>query len=337
MSTKVNDINEDITEYLTRATRTSSQLVHSKAIPIPYLIEPFLIRSQFHIITGKIGSMKSFFSLYLAGQLAEKGENVIYIDKENGIMQIEARARLLDLPDVDNLQYWSERPNMDKSLIPPDFRKIALYEQIIKTIKQPILIFDTLNRFGGGSLDENSVKDVTRLTEPLISLARKGATLLVIHQAGKESPSFNGQAPYLRRYRGSSEIGGACDQAYQIINHKQLSPSSASFTIQCFKTRWLPFEDQHIVFDAGSFYTLPKHIPDAETFLEIRSKITKYLKQCPEVRKQEITEALGSKKWGNYRTESVGWLLDNCRKNYWMKLQGTLPNSIVYKNIPEMK
>ena len=48
-----------------------------------------------------------------------------------------------------------------------------------------MIIFDTLNRFAPG-LDENSVKDTTFITDSLMSLRNKGATIIALHQVGKE-------------------------------------------------------------------------------------------------------------------------------------------------------
>jgi hypothetical protein len=325
---------ENALEFLKKVCKTSSQLVHGETKPIPYIIKPYLIRGSFTLMTGKIGTMKSLFSLHLAGIAAEKGENVIYIDKENGIHQIESRAKLLGLPPVDNLLYWSDRPGLELDEQPPTFEKLAIYREIVKDLDQPILMFDTLNRFGGSGVDENSVKDTTtKLTNPLIQLCRRyGATLWVIHQAGKSSMDSG----FTRSYRGSSEIGGACDQGFQIIDYKQLDPDQASFTIDCFKSRWRSFSPIRMCFDTGEFHEVPKQVADAMELVAIKQSMWKYLEKFPSgCRKQEITQALKSKSLGNFSGVAVEYVLDHCGKNSWTKTVGPR-NSNVYRYIPKI-
>lgn len=329
MSNVYDPSKESIDEFFSRSAQTSSELIHSKPTPIPYLIDPLIIAGNYHILTGPIGNMKSYFSLWVAGKLSET-HKVLFVDKENGLLMIEARARNLGLPDTDNLIYWCERPGMKKEEVPPDFKTgFSFYEYIARTWNKPCLIFDTLNRFGPG-LDENSVKDMTFITDKLIRLRNLGCTVIALHQVGKPSIESGYQT-----YRGSSEIGGGMDIGLTIKNFKQINDHSASFTIHCFKTRWLPFADQRIVFDSGDFYVLPHFIKNSSVFFALRQGITNYLKQCPEVRGNEIMEVMSSKKWGGFSKNSTQWILSQCRHNYWMKLEGG-GNSFTYKNIPSV-
>lgn len=336
MSKENDKKDENRLEFLKRVCKTPAQLVHGESKPIPYIIKPYLVRSSFTLFTGKIGTMKSMFSMYLAGVAAEKGENVVYVDKENGIHQIESRAKLLSLcPDpAGNLFYWSDRPGLKEDEGPPNFGKLKVYEEIVRDLKQPLLLFDTLNRFGG-SCDENSVSETTRqLTTPLITLCRShGASLLAIHQAGKS----NMDTGFTRSYRGSSEIGGACDQGFQIMDFKKLDPDLSSFTIECFKSRWRSPIPARMCFDAGEFHELDKTVADAKQLVAIKQSIWKYLEKFPSgCRKQEIIQGLKSKDNGNFGGNAVEYVLKECGDNYWIKTQGPR-NSNVYKYIPKIE
>ena len=325
------NVDDSIDEFLERSARTSSQLIRSQVRPIPYLVDPLIIKGNYHLITGPIGNMKSYFSLWLAGKLANQGEKILFVDKENGLLMIEARARNLSLPDTNQLIYWCERPGMKAEEVPPDFKTgFKFYERIAREWDKPCFFFDTLNRFGPG-LDENSVRDMTFITDCLIKLRNLGCTIVALHQVGKPSLETGYQ-----NYRGSSEIGGGMDIGLTIKNFKQLNNYSASFSIHCFKTRWLPLKDQKIVFDTGNFYTLPEYISNSRMFFGLRKSLTKYLDQCPEVRLDELVESMSAKKWGGFPQSATTWMLMNCRRNYWMKLEGPL-NSFVYKNIPTVK
>ena len=325
---------EDLSEFLEKATQTSSQLVDSEPIAIPYLIDPLIIRGNLHLLTGPIGNMKSYLSLGIAGKVAAAGSKVVFVDKENSLLMVESRARALELPKTDKLVYWCERPSMAKAEIPPDFRTgFKLYEKIIQMWKQQgedvVIFFDTLNRFSSGGHDENSVQHMAVITERLIALRNLGATVIALHQVGK--PSENGY----RDYRGSSEIAASVDIAHTIKGFRSEGENSASFTIQQFKTRWLPHSPIQTVFDLGNFYFLPDFL-DIKTYFSCRQSVTRYLAQSPNAREDEIKEVLSSRAWGNFPKQATNWLLNNCRKNYWMKTQGKL-NSFVYSNIPSIK
>ena len=325
------DANEPLDNFLEQCTQSSSQLVNSKPTPIPYLLDslPLIIRGNYHLLTGPVGNMKSMLSLYLAGELSKK-EKVLFVDKENGLLMIEARARALRIPETENLYYWCERPGMSKEETPPDFKTgFKLYERIVREWKSPVLIFDTLNRFCPGA-DENSVKDMTFVTDCLMKLRNLGATVIALHQVGKPSIEKGYQ-----NYRGSSEIAGGMDIGLTIKNFTQATENSASFTIHQFKTRWLPHPPIQVVFEFGIFNFLPEFM-NPERFFSLRKAVTEYLSKNPEVRGEEIKQAMSSKSYGGHPVKATSWMLANCWKNYWIRLDGPM-NSFVYKNLPIAK
>ena len=316
---------QDINDFLKHSAQTSTQLVNSEPVPIPYLLDPLIIKGNYHLLTGPIGNMKSYFSLWLGSQLAESGQNVLFVDKENSLLMTESRARKMNLTDSENFIYWCERAGMSRDQAPPDFKQgLHFYKKVIELWDNPVLIFDTLNRFAPG-VDENSVKDTTFITDSLMSLRNKGATIIALHQVGKPS-----EGSY-QHYRGSSEIGGGSDIGLTIRGFNRNS-QGAYFSLNCFKTRWLPFSDLSIVFDTGQFYILPDSM-QPNKFFNMRKSITEYLTNCSNVKSDEIVEAMNTKKFGHHTAKDVKWILNNCRKNHWLKIEGG-GNSFVYKNMP---
>ena len=108
----------------------------------------------------------------------------------------EARARKMNLTDSENFIYWCERAGMSREQAPPDFKQgLSFYKKVIELWDNPVLIFDTLNRFTTG-IDENSVKDTTFITDSLMALRNhaNGATIIALHQVGK--PSERGYQNY---------------------------------------------------------------------------------------------------------------------------------------------
>ena len=68
-------------------------------------------------------------------------------------------------------------------------------------------------------------------------------------------------------------------------------------------------------------------------FFNMRKSITEYLTNCSNVKSDEIVEAMNTKKFGHHTAKDVKWILNNCRKNHWLKIEGG-GNSFVYKNMP---
>ena len=75
-----------------------------------------------------------------------------------------------------------------------------------------MIIFDSLRRFH--DRDENSATQMSKVLRWLRRLARRGATVVVIHHQDK-SKTFN--------YRGSSDILAGVDVALALSKEKKMS------------------------------------------------------------------------------------------------------------------
>lgn len=327
---------ESLSEFFDSAAQTGNQLLNTKPTPIPFLFKDLgIVKGTSTILTAPIGSMKSFLSLWLSGQIVANNPKcrVLYVDKENTLASIQARARAMfnDMEEeaLSRLIFWCEMPNAAKEHVPPDFHHgLKFYQRVAKEWgPDTVIVFDTLNRFFQG--DENSVKDTSFVTNSLVSIRNAPATVISLHQVGKPSHDTG----KFQTYRGSSELGGGCDHALTLKNFKQINNHSASFTAHCFKTRWLPMSDRTWVHDRGAFYQLqPDCVVNPNQFFDLRSGITRYLIKSPGARVDEIVQTLNSNKNGSFPQSATRWMLANCCKNYWMQLKSG--NAFIYKNIP---
>jgi hypothetical protein len=179
---------------------------------------------------GKEGLGKSFFALDMAlcvasgrdwkGREVRRGE-VVYVNAEGG-GGIKTRIRAwVEANTNENLEGFRVLPRQ------VDFQdseiNILIDEINVAQISPKLIVIDTLARcFGGG--DENSAGDMGRFVHGCDRLrtAFSGATVLVIHHAGKDPR---------RGARGSSALGAAVDTKLAFAGQR------GSPTIECLKQR----------------------------------------------------------------------------------------------------
>ena len=177
--------------------------------PIEWLIEDLIPLSNFVLMVGKPGSYKSWLALDIARAVA-RGEafaqmasgparDVLYMDRENGMNLVAARKQTLSIPETPKLRYWGR-------WVPLPFIGLASKELLAYAEQvQPLLIFDSLCRFHTANENDNS--EMARVMDSFVALARKGATVLVLHHTGKDSE---------KNFRGAMEIEAAPDVAYRV-------------------------------------------------------------------------------------------------------------------------
>ena len=194
--------------------------------PIEWLVDGLIPRQTVTIIAGEPGCYKTWFAICLARSVSE-GESflgrrtskcrVYYIDKENPKSLIISR---LDLTGrAQDFEFWGLWSTPEPPLLGD-----SAYQKIAK--ERPLVIFDTLLKFHTG--DENSSRDMGRVSKMILKLRDAGATVLVLHHKGKSQ--FN-------NYRGSSEILGSVDVAYSLSKG---SGGDKILTLNGFKNRFVP-------------------------------------------------------------------------------------------------
>ena len=192
--------------------------------PINWLVEGLVPAGSFVLFVGKAGSYKSWMILDLAravatgapfaGRKTGPPRPVIYLDHENPRNTIAYRKSLFRIDKTPNLRYlgrWSPLP----------FPGIDSFElkQCAREAR-PLIIFDSLVRFHRG--DENDNSQMAKVTNAFVSLAREGATVILLHHAGRDRE---------KNYRGASELEAAPDIAYRVERTERL------VTLRQFKNR----------------------------------------------------------------------------------------------------
>lgn len=175
-----------------------------KSKPLEFLVDGVIHMDAITLLVGPPGSMKSYASLDIAkavaGGLRFAGKKVngqrpvLYIDAENPLPVVVARRSFLGIPAGIPLKYWGR---FDARPIPALDDKDLL--QFAREEK-PLLIFDSFIRFHKGSENDNAEVAVTM--GHFLKLRDAGATVIVLHHAGKD-PS--------KDFRGAAELEAAPD------------------------------------------------------------------------------------------------------------------------------
>lgn len=190
-----------------RRVQSLSEIEYS---PVSWLVEPFIPRGSFVLLVGKPGTYKSWLTLDLARAVA-RGENfagmsggpareVLYIDRENGESVVARRREIFHIPASPRLRYWGRW----SSLPLPAIGSQEMIEFAQKS--RPLLIFDSLVRFHKGNENDNAA--MAAVMDGFVELARKGATVVVLHHASSKDADKN--------FRGATEIEAAPDIAARV-------------------------------------------------------------------------------------------------------------------------
>jgi predicted ATP-dependent serine protease len=184
--------------------------------PVEWLVKDLIPLQTLVLLVGKPGSYKSWLSMDLA-RAVSRGEafaqmptgparHVLYVDFENAKNVIAKRKDRLKIADTPRLLYWGRWCSL------PFPKQIGTSKELAEFIAetQPLIIFDSLVRFH--RVDENDNSQMARVMNNFLGLSRKGATVVLVHHAGKEKEKM---------FRGASEIEAAVDVACRIDREGQ--------------------------------------------------------------------------------------------------------------------
>ena len=125
------------------------------------------------------------------------------------------------------MRYWGRWV----SLPFPDIASKEIREYAAEV--RPLLIFDSLIRVH--RFDENSNSEMARVMNAFVDLSRKGATVLLLHHAGKDSE---------KNFRGAMEIEAAPDVCYRVDRTERVVKlrqfKNRLTEEQEFELRWAP-------------------------------------------------------------------------------------------------
>ncbi len=193
-----------------------------------YILEKYIPSKSAIILTGKRGTLKSFFALafgccisqgidFVGKYQTEKGK-VIYIDQENGIEIIKERVNMiktgLDLKeDLDIGFVCFSQLKLDNP------REMEKFKAVLQKEKPQLIIIDTYRR--AVSFDENDAGEVSKLfvdtLRPLIE-EFNFSVLLIHHNRKSASMSFRRKKDdedsgidEMDELRGSSDLANYVD------------------------------------------------------------------------------------------------------------------------------
>jgi len=196
-----------------------------------YIIDQLIYPQNIIMLVSPPKNYKSMLALYISmcvsnGKplfgLNTKQSNVLYLDKENNETIIHQRLHALkrgheqDFPNTNFPLHFLIRQG--------DINNILWVQKLQDTVKKhdiKLIIFDTLHRFG--DYDENSANDINHLYvtvfQPLID--EHNCSIIFLHHTNRD-----------RNYRGSGDLLGFVDSAYQIMK-----TSKDGFTLDCIAAR----------------------------------------------------------------------------------------------------
>ena len=182
----------------------------------------FIPEAGVSMITSAPSQGKSMVSLAMANAIANgfdfagmqtRQQPVAYFDRENPQSAIIERSVSLDV-HYGNLKLWHGRVFRDDEVErrkhpifdpPPGPFDLRVLDYTDACEPKPLLIFDSFIAFlrdGGGN--ENDSADIRAYMDGFRVLANKGASVLIIHHAGKGEGN---------KIRGSSDILASLDSA----------------------------------------------------------------------------------------------------------------------------
>lgn len=232
---------------------------------VEWLIHGIIPLGSINLLTAESGTGKTWVAQGMAGAVAHGGafigrkaqhRPILYLDGENPLAIVKRNLSELGIEPTDRLKIWggwnSEQPPG------PDDERIVRFAQA----ECGLIILDSLVEFNAG--DEQSSTETRVFMKKLRRLANLGATVLILHNAGKTKTS--------RQYRGSSDIKAAVDTAY-FVEGEPRDGKIHRLTLENFKSRFAPGQDFAMEFQSGrGFIPLgtPKKLnpPSAEAVVE---------------------------------------------------------------------
>ena len=176
--------------------------------------------------------------------LATARKPVLMLDKENPLSVVRERLERLGIEDDDEFRIWGgwcpgEVPAANSPII-ADWVKACEVK--------PLLIVDSLVAYLEGS--ENDSAEIRKHMDSYRDLANRGATVVVLHHAGKGESS--------KEYRGSSDIKGSVDLAYTLTNLGD--PARLSMLrLKAFKSRFAAVPELILSYRDGAFHAGEQH------------------------------------------------------------------------------
>ncbi len=207
-------------------------ILNADAESFEWVVDSLIPEGAITLLSAPPSHFKTWCALDIARCVSEgipflgrstKQHKVYYIDRENPRNVLRRYFMKLGLSDTTPMEVWPLWIDEEPPVFPYD-----LYQKYAK--ERPLIVFDSLIRFYPKGTDENQSTHISPVMNFLKSLTKVGATVIILHHAGKAEGS---------NYRGSSDILGGVDIAYTM----KKSEGGSSLTLKCIKSRYGEEED----------------------------------------------------------------------------------------------
>lgn len=273
-----NDDSTSVTPLITDLSQLPS--VWELEAKLAWCVEDMIALGSVTLICAESGIGKTWLGYGIAGCVAHgvpfaardvKQSKVLYLDGENPLYVVKQRLFDLGIRETAELQMWG-----GWNISPPPGPQSALLIDFAQRHK-PLIIFDSLIEFHPGS--EQSSTETRAFMKHFRRLANLGATVIVLHHAGKAETS--------KTYRGSSDIKAAVDTAYLLQSVGEESNRLGQLTMKCFKGRLAPGQDFGIEFRQGQGFVASEAARQTRTVTEF---ITDILREHPRSNQSEVVK-----------------------------------------------
>lgn len=232
---------------------------------LDWCVHEMIAQGSVTLISAESGTGKTWLAYYVAACVARglpvigrpvKQSTVLYLDGENPLYVVKQRLLDLGLTATPGLTIWGgwnqwPPPNPENPLVLEFARQ-----------QKGLIIYDSLIEFHPGS--EQSSTETRAFMRQFRALANLGATVIVLHNAGKAESS--------KLYRGSSDIKAAVDTAYQLRATDDQPERLGKLYLSCFKGRLAPGQSFGLEFREKQGF-VSCDVPRTRTVQEIISEI----------------------------------------------------------------
>ncbi len=201
---------------------------------VEWVVDGMITVGSVNLFAAESGTGKSWLAYGLGGCVARgapfaghavRQMPVLYIDGENPLGVIKDRLVNLGIPETSEFYIWGGWVLDDPPPGPSDPRVHEFAEKC-----KGLIIWDSFIEFHPG--EESSASETRQFMKSFRNLANKGATVLILHNAGKAGTS--------KKYRGSSDIKAGVDTAYTVEKVMALGSSNGldKLRVKNFKARY---------------------------------------------------------------------------------------------------
>lgn len=223
--------------------------------PISWVVENLIAEGTVTLLAGDSGSGKTTLVTAIADAVAHgrsvagfatAKRPVLMLDRENPLAVVRERLDRLRIEDDEEFRIWG---GWCPGTVPTAFSPIVL-DFVDACDPKPMIIVDSLVSYLEGS--ENDSAEIRKYMDGYRLLANKGATVVLLHHTGKSDSA--------KDYRGSSDIKGSVDLAYNLANLGD--PSRLSLLrLRAFKSRFSSQPELVLKYNNGEFETGEQQSP----------------------------------------------------------------------------